>query len=239
MLRVLSYNIRHGEGMDGQIDLGRIAEVIGRQGPDLVALQEVDKGCKRTDGRDIAAELGALLNIEHRFARFMPYQGGDYGVAVLSRLPVVGTSVHRIPGRVDEYCVLEVRVQVDGVATPVSFVSLHNDYRDESTRVSQVEAIHEALGNVERPVILAGDFNAERTGPSLQYLADHGWEFLDKTGNSKTYPADDPKVEIDFFAIRGVSTVSFEHEVVDERVASDHKPISAAITYKEMEENIR
>ena len=51
-VRVLTYNIHHGEGMDGKIDLERIAAVIKRLEPDVVALQEVDVKTTRSQGVD-------------------------------------------------------------------------------------------------------------------------------------------------------------------------------------------
>ena len=75
-LRLVAYNIHHGEGMDGKLDLERIARVIAAEKPDLVALQEVDKGCKRSGSIDQAAKLAKLLKMDHRFGKFMDYQGG-------------------------------------------------------------------------------------------------------------------------------------------------------------------
>ena len=54
-VRVLTYNIHHGEGTDRKIDLARIAAVIKRVKPDVVALQEVDKATSRSHGVDQAA----------------------------------------------------------------------------------------------------------------------------------------------------------------------------------------
>ena len=93
-LTVLAYNIRHGEGMDNKIDLQRIADVISKVNPDLVALQEVDKFCKRSGQRDLARELGEMLGMQHRFGKFMDYQGGEYGMAVLSRFPIILSLIH-------------------------------------------------------------------------------------------------------------------------------------------------
>jgi hypothetical protein len=83
-LRVVSYNIQHGAGMDRKLDLERTADVLRRLEPDLVALQEVDENCRRSKGVDQAAELGRLLGMEHRFGEFMDYDGGRSGLAVFS-----------------------------------------------------------------------------------------------------------------------------------------------------------
>ena len=63
-MRILTYNIHHGEGLDGRIDLPRIAAVIAAQRPDLVALQEVDRNARRSGGVDQAAELGRLTGLQ-------------------------------------------------------------------------------------------------------------------------------------------------------------------------------
>src|SRR5690242_8494338 len=80
-LRVLSYNIHHGEGTDGKLDLDRIAAVIKAQKPDLVAVQEVDRNTKRTNQVDQAAVLGKLTGLHAAFARAIDLQGGEYGQA--------------------------------------------------------------------------------------------------------------------------------------------------------------
>ncbi|MBT8045323.1 MAG: hypothetical protein KJO79_10270, partial [Verrucomicrobiae bacterium] len=83
-LRVLSYNIHHGVGLDGKLDLGRIAKVIRKQNPDLVALQEVDKLVTRSDKTDQAVVLAKYLGLHVVFGKSIDFQGGVYGNAILS-----------------------------------------------------------------------------------------------------------------------------------------------------------
>ena len=84
-VRIVSYNIHHGEGADRKLDLPRIASIIARQRPDYAGLQEVDSETRRSKGVDQAGELGRLLGMHAEFAQAIPFQGGGYGVAVLSR----------------------------------------------------------------------------------------------------------------------------------------------------------
>jgi len=86
--RVMTYNIHHGEGLDGKVDLQRIADLIKREQADIVALQEVDKGVERTARRDCPGELAALTGMSCVFSNNYHYQGGEYGNAVLTRFPV-------------------------------------------------------------------------------------------------------------------------------------------------------
>jgi len=231
-LRVVSYNIKHGQGMDGKIDLERVAAVIARKKPDLVALQEVDKNCRRSGNQDIAAELGKLLGMAHRFGKSIDHDGGEYGVAVLSKLPITGMTHYILPGGDERRTALEVQVTVKGVEEPVSFVSVHNDWSTEEVRVGQVAALLEGLKKVKHPVILAGDFNAELEGGSMKLLAKEGWKILDKKG-VKTAPSDKPKVEIDFIVTRGMEAKLLEHGAMEERIVSDHWPIFAIWEFEE------
>ena len=59
-LRVLTFNIHHGRGADGQIDLARIARTVRAASPDLVALQEVDRNTSRSGGQDQLKQLAKL-----------------------------------------------------------------------------------------------------------------------------------------------------------------------------------
>ena len=83
IVRALTYNIHHGEGTDGRLDLSRLAAIISSAAPDLVALQEVDLGTARAGGVDQLAELGRLTGMHPVFGKAMDYQGGAYGVGVL------------------------------------------------------------------------------------------------------------------------------------------------------------
>ena len=177
-LRIFSYNIKHGRGMDGKVDLPRIAAVIAKSNPDLVALQEIDKNCARSGNQDIAAELGKLLKMEHRFAKFMDFDGGEYGLAVLSRLPIKKTTRHPLPLGAEPRCALEVSVQAENWPSPLSFVCIHNDWTKEEIRVRQVTALISALGDVNTPTILAGDFNGTRDDASLKLLKKEHWTIM-------------------------------------------------------------
>ncbi len=88
-IRVLCYNIHHGEGIDRELDLQRIARVIQSVSPDVVALQEVDRKTARTGRVDQPAELARLLKMTVVFEKNIDFQGGQYGNAVLSKWPVV------------------------------------------------------------------------------------------------------------------------------------------------------
>lgn len=232
-LRVVSSNIRHGVGMDGKLDLDRTAAVLRRLEPDLVALQEVDEHCRRSGGVDQAAALGKALGMEHRFGEFMDHDGGRYGLAVLSKHPIKATRRHELPRGAEPRCALEVEVEVPGLGQPVSFTCVHNDWTKEAIRVNQMRALVAALGE-RRPALVAGDYNGEPGSESLAVLAGAGFRILAKDGArgaSPTWPADQPTQELDHVAERGLPDYAVSHDVVDEAVASDHRPILAVFSF--------
>ena len=195
-LRVAAYNIKHGLGMDGQVDLARVADVLRPLDADVITLQEIDNGVERTGGVDQARRLGALLGMEAHFGDFMPYQGGDYGMAVLSRIPVLGVTNLRLPDGDEPRTALEVRVAAGPEGRIVSVVGIHF-YRTPEERLVQADSLTSYFADTERPVVLAGDFNSRRGDLVLRSLQE-SWFVVDKTGDANTFPADVPEREIDF-----------------------------------------
>ncbi len=161
-LTVMSYNIHVGIGMDKKLDLARIAEVINRERPDLVGLQEVDRGVERTGRRDQIAELARLTRMEYAFAPNLQFQGGHYGVAVLSRHPVTEID-HRRYGHLREAerrGFIRVAVRVGG--RTVNFVTTHLDYQHADNRLYETKQLLAALTDIRTPLIVAGDLTTSR-----------------------------------------------------------------------------
>ncbi len=136
-LRVLTYNIHHGEGTDGNIDLPRQAEIVKSIQPDLVALQEVDQRTERTSGVNQLEELARLTGMHAQFGKAMDYSGGSYGVAVLSRWPFVSTRNDPLPAFPDREprTALTVLVQ-SGCGRTVAAVHEHAPGSGEGGRES-------------------------------------------------------------------------------------------------------
>lgn len=227
-LRVVTWNIHHGEGTDGKVDLPRIAAVIRDLNPDIVALQEVDRGVRRTDGVDQPAELARLTGMRVIFERNIEYQGGDYGNAVLSRLPVIRWKNHPLPQLRphEQRGALEVEVRWPGNGSDGSlrFLATHFDYRpDDKERIASAGMLKELVAPWGT-TILAGDLNARPD--SSTYAALSGtWERC-VVGELPTYPAGDPTRQIDDVLIRPSGCFTLvEARVIKEAVASDHRPL--------------
>ena len=90
-LRIMTYNIHSGRDAWGRLDLAAIGEFIRTLNPDILALNEVRMGTSDVNGDEQARTLAAQLGMHWTFAPAIPYLGGQYGIAVLSRFPIVRT----------------------------------------------------------------------------------------------------------------------------------------------------
>ena len=227
-LRVMSYNIHHGEGMDGKVDLERIAGIIMQEGVDIVALQEVDRGVERSGRRDIPEELAKLTGMRSFFDRNITFQGGDYGNAVLTRFPVLQqTNTHlRMLRPNEQRGVIQMVLKVQG--RKLLFLNTHIDHRpDDSERLKNVEQFQQILEEYPgMPVIFCGDFNSipgSRTHTQMKRLLIDSWEEAGQ-GNGFTFPADKLNRRIDYLWISPGSVKPLKIHV-PQTLASDHLPL--------------
>ena len=231
-LRVLSYNIHHGEGIDGKLDLPRIASVITSAQPDIVALQEVDNGAMRTGSVDQPAELARLTKFSVVFGDNIKLQGGSYGNAVLSRYPVKRSENHPLPpfDKGERRGLLEVEFALPS-GEPVILFATHLDHqRPAKERNAAAQLINKRASTLgDQPAILAGDLNDRPTSDTLKMLEAGGW----KRTNEKpmgTVPVKSPVRQIDFILTRpNHDWRVVETKVLEEEIASDHRPILSVL----------
>jgi len=228
-LRVLSYNIHHGEGTDGRLDLQRIADVIRNSEADLVALQEVDRLTGRTGKVDQPAELARLTEMQVAFGSNLALEGGGYGNAVLSRWPIARHANHLLPNTDGEQRgVLATDITLPDGRT-VSLLATHLDHRpNHRQRIASSHWLVEFGAKLTAPAILAGDLNAT---PDSQPLAILGKDW--QRANAEpvlTSPAGRPRRQIDYVLVCPASAWRvIEVRVLDEPVASDHRPLLATL----------
>lgn len=230
----MTYNIHVGVGMDKKLDLQRIADVINKEKPDLVGLQEVDRGVKRTEGKDEIAELAAMTRMDYAFAHNLDFQGGQYGVAILSRFLLKNID-HRMfenKREAERRGMLRVEVEVDGKL--INFVTTHLDYQYEDGRVFETEQMLKFLESVKGPLIVVSDMNDEPTGDAYKLMMtkfDDAWIASRSKGEGFSYPADKPIKRIDYILYTS-STLKSKKARVVETLASDHLPVMAELQLK-------
>lgn len=231
-LRVLSYNIHHGEGVDGKLDLPRIARVILSVEPDLVALQEVDQGTQRTKAVDQPAELARLTEMNIVFGANIEFQGGLYGNAVLSRFPITRHKNHLLPniGGSEQRGVLETEIAWPAADQPLRLLATHLDFRaDDRERLASVKVINRLVTERAKQLsLLAGDLNDTPDSQTLQQLATQ-WTRANAQP-APTVPVAKPTKQIDFILFRPQHRWNVvEFKVLEEAVASDHRAVFAVL----------
>jgi endonuclease/exonuclease/phosphatase family metal-dependent hydrolase len=235
-LKVMSYNIRHGEGLDTLLDLSRAAAVIKSVAPDLCGIQEVDKHCSRSDTVDQTEYLAKSTSMTGTFGKFMEYQGGEYGMATLMAKPIVSTTVLQLPeGKYEPRTSLVHEVQItDGCI--IAFANVHFDWIDDEdgrkNRLAQARTLVRHVDSLALPAIITGDFNCTPDSPTMRYFTSQGFVFVDKGEDNLSFQGN-RKVEIDHLIFRDAGNVRFSKKSVDlleEPVVSDHRPLVVELT---------
>jgi Metal-dependent hydrolase len=230
-LRIMTYNIHVGVGMDKKLDLQRIADVINHDKPDLVGLQEVDRGVKRTEGKDEIAELAAMTRMDYAFAHNLDYQGGQYGVAILSRalLKNVEHQMFANKREAERRGMLRVEIEFDGKV--VNFVTTHLDYQYEDGRVFETEQLLKFLEPVQGPLIVVADMNDEPAGAAYNLMRskfEDAWVASHAKDEGFSYPADKPIKRIDHIFYRADGFKARKASTI-QTLASDHVPVVAEL----------
>jgi endonuclease/exonuclease/phosphatase family metal-dependent hydrolase len=235
-ITVLCYNIHHANppSKPGVIDINAIANVINQQQPHLVALQELDVHTKRSGtALHEAEELGRLTGMHFYFFKTIDYDGGEYGIGILSKYKLGATKGYHLPtaagtnGEPRALATAEVELPNH---KKILFASTHLDaQRNDTNRVLQIKAILEILKKESLPVIIAGDFNADPASAVIQQLDSHFTRTC-VTGCGFTIPETKPVKTIDFIAYSPSTAFSVtDHKVIDEKYASDHLPVRAVL----------
>ena len=228
-LKVMCFNIHHGEGTDGVYDLERLANVINDADVDVVMLQEVDKLTRRSGKVDQAEEIAKLTKMYHVFGETIKYDGGLYGNAILSKKPIKNYMNYKLPrpNKKEQRAVLLANIKYEDRL--FSFASTHLQHTHLGSRMQQVEWINENLNDDNIPVVMSGDFNAEVSDQAIKAL-DEEWLRLGKDKKLFTFPAVKPSKSIDHIYLRNFANVKcLKQWVVDSGKASDHRPLIAEL----------
>ena len=218
-LQVMSYNVRHCAGMDWVVDYDRTAEVIHRQMPDVVALQELDSMTGRSGRCYQLSELASRTLYHPVFGAAIDYDGGKYGVGILCRETPLSWKTLPLPGE-EPRVLLVVELQDYVIACT------HLDLED-TFRLASVPLIVEEAQRWAKPFLLAGDWNDTPDSELLQEMAKH---FTILSGNEASYPADTPQECIDYIALfKGHSATVLSTQVLNEPEVSDHRPVVVSV----------
>jgi endonuclease/exonuclease/phosphatase family metal-dependent hydrolase len=234
-LRVASFNIRHGVGLDGVLDLARIAAVVERSGAEVVGLQEVDNHWSaRSDFVDQATWLAERLDMHVAFGANLdldpPAPGSprrQFGTAILSAHKIRSTTNTLLPRPLggEQRGLLEVLIKVRGI--PVRVFNTHLQHDSQVERLAQVDQIRQVLATANESVVLLGDLNATPETPEIEGLTDllvDAWVTAG-VGDGFTFDAATPHARIDYVMSSG--DVVARTAAVLTSDAADHLPVVA------------
>ncbi|MFL5579148.1 MAG: endonuclease/exonuclease/phosphatase family protein [Gemmatimonadaceae bacterium] len=237
-LRVLVYNIHAGKDAGGVDNLARVAAIVRESGADVALLQEVDVRTERSGRVDQVAELARLTGMHATFGKSLDFQGGEYGIAVLSRWPVASREV--IPLVTDPLPTrsngareprVAVRAALRAPGGTLALMNTHIDAsREESFRLQEaarlVAASRDTSPGGPRVALAGGDLNSEPESRTQAVLREGGWRDLWPecgAGDGRSYPARAPTKRIDY--LYAVADVRCDRAEVLATEASDHRPV--------------
>ena len=221
-VKVMTYNVHNGIGLDKKRDHDRIADLIAREKPDFVGIQEVDSMTNRSGNIFVLGDIAQKADMIPTFAPAIPWDGGIYGIGILSLTNPGNINRIPLPGR-EENRVLLI-TEFDNFIIINTHLSLTPDDALESVKI-----IHDILPSLgSKPVILTGDLNSL---PDSQVIKALEKDFtIVSPENAPTFPANNPTERIDYIMIsKGHKFTVKRAEVIDDKIASDHRPVIVEI----------
>jgi endonuclease/exonuclease/phosphatase family metal-dependent hydrolase len=235
MVRLLTYNVHRCVGTDRRLDVGRVAEVIGAQSPDIVALQEVDVGRSRTGGVDQAHRIAQRLGMAFRFNAAFKVEEEQFGDAILTRLPERLVRAGPLPGhprfpQLEPRGAIWVEIETPGGALNVINTHLGLVPREQRIQAAAVAGEAWAQAAADSPLVLLGDMNATPRNAAYRILGARLAEarrVAPFSHRAPTFPSTFPVLAIDHVFVSEKVVVDAVRTPLDplSRLASDHLPL--------------
>ena len=233
----MTYNIRHGAPIhkpDDDIQLEQLAKVIKSENPDIVALQEVDSVTKRAP-LDEARELGELTGMHYAYFKAIDYQGGKYGVGILSRYPILKKQQQQLalPDPSGEPRTVGVITIEPVKGVKINFATTHLDLKKEN-RLAQIKQLITLSEDSPHPLLVAGDFNAQPNSEEIKALKKE-FTFTCTNDCPLTFPSDTPRITLDYVILNPEAAKLIQpvgYKAIENIPASDHLPFVAGLRLK-------
>lgn len=230
-MKVMTYNVHSCIDMQKKNSLKKVAEVIKREKPAVVGINEIESFSPRTWFANQPKLLAASRDMLFAYGPTLKLGPiGFFGNAVLSRYPIYENSNYRLPGSREPRCCLRTRLRVPGGSITVFAAHLG---LNRSERTGQIAELARLISGEKTPVILMGDFNCgtDQLSPLYEMLTDAGRMF----GARPTYPHDNPTDRIDYILVS--KEIKCKSVYIPNSDASDHLPVIADLELKKIQNN--
>jgi endonuclease/exonuclease/phosphatase family metal-dependent hydrolase len=227
----MTYNIRAAD-----YGLNRVIATLRKGEADIIALQEVDKLVRRTGRINQPKKIARKLGMNYAFRKHFSYQGGEFGLALLSRYKI--DQVKRVRVRHSNLILLQARVHTPERPVAVIVVHFHptnpldeakTRKENDAARLREAKRAFEIATTHDTPFLIMGDFNANSRSPAYRLFADKFQDCCRINGGlwDKTWPAKFPITRIDYIWVSRHFRV-LRCWTLKSR-ASDHLPVIAEI----------
>jgi endonuclease/exonuclease/phosphatase family metal-dependent hydrolase len=230
MLKLMTFNIHHGKGIDGKTDLNRILAEIVKSEADIVALQEVDRFQLRSSFKDQISVLARGSGMYNSFSPSVNLGFSQYGNAILSKWPIKSKTIINMYGGLERRSIQIVDIEVkghpnhNGFDPIITIVNTHLGFLAWEYKW-QMPILCKVIAKLSNPTILLGDFNMEPSNPTFKII-DPLWH----------------KINLDFPKATMQNGMQIDHVFansgylnarawVQETIASDHHAVIASLPH--------
>ncbi len=240
-IRIATFNIAAGKVSD----LSEMAKAIRAMKADVVALQEVDKLTGRSGKVDQAAVLAQLTGMYVTFGRAIDFDGGEYGLAFLSKYPLHDSKVYPLPsGQREQRIAFVAKTDVPGFPVPITVINTHLDTKeDPAIRLEQVRELNDRTIEMRGIKLLFGDMNDVPGSVTWNELNRYWNDIMPATQDGRSWPAENAEIKVDYIFSGNaqrwhvdniiVPNVTGEWNGIQWPEVSDHLPMVAELSLTE------
>lgn len=222
-VKIMTYNVRNSKGMDNVMDCRRVAAVIRSQGPDVVAVQELDSMTNRSGGKYVLGQIADYVGMHAAYFPAIEFDGGKYGIGILSKEKPLAVKGYPLPGKEEKRALLVA--EFEDYVFACTHLSL-----TEADRLASLETVGKIAEGCSKPFYLAGDLN-DVPGSHFLTALQENFRILNNP-QAQTFPAPLPDRTLDYIAVWKATVPKLDvvsSEVVEEPLASDHRPVSVVL----------
>lgn len=250
-LKIATWNIGKNEASQNVSDFTALNSAIKIIDADIIAVSEVDNKTQRSQKIDQLKTIAEANKMQHAFGKAIDFDGGEYGVGLLSRYKILHTQTVKLPsGEAEQRVVLLAQVDVPGFDSAPIIMVTHLDWqKNPATRTGQARYLLDlSIGDAASDFkdiassikILAGDFNSTRDEQPIKEILYFFNEVAKHNTDTRSWPAINPALDIDhIFTFKGqkwqINNLQLPHNSTEFTwsTASDHLPVIAELEFSE------